>query len=358
MGCPLTSQRVCVFHQCEADRSLVLGMLAVDAARAQSVCRTVEQQRKHAEQKIRRDLSRTMQSEVEERLAATEGLQAQRERAAHAADEAAWLERERAWRAREAELTDEVARLRTESDAMEQKLVRIAVDGTQRARLAADEREELLERHAAALEEVSRRNAELRAEHARACAQQSAMEVELHHAEHEARLQVIECEETRGAMAAAVRELVPLRQEVVEQRSQLLEVSRATAELRAAKEDDQASFMIAKKATARIRRNKQLKTLDVAAKRHAAEMAQAEARRQEEAQVTEKAVATQLASAEERHQAEQRRRQLEEERRRQEAQEALRRQLEGERTAEVSRLNDEYEQQLEAEVPDAPTHHQ
>ena len=54
----------------------------------------------------------------------------------------------------------------------------------------------------------------------------------------------------RKAMSQAVRELVPLRQEVIEQRQQLLEVSRATAQLKNAKEEDQASFMIAKKATA------------------------------------------------------------------------------------------------------------
>ena len=64
-----------------------------------------------------------------------------------------------------------------------------------------------------------------------------------------------------GSVAIAARELVPLRAEIVQRRQEAVEVSRAVVDMKHAKEEDQASFLIARKAAARLIRKKHLKAL-------------------------------------------------------------------------------------------------
>ena len=203
--------------------------------------------------------------------------------------------------------------------------------------------------HAKALEEVARRNDALRADNARLGATQATLEVELQRAEHETRMAGIEGEEVRKSMASAVRELVPLRQEVVEQRQQLKEVSRATAALKAAKDEDQASFMIAKKATARILRNKHLKTLDTAVKEHRASLRRVEEEHRQEQERAATALEASRDDAEARHKRDLERMRAEEERSRREMQERLRKELEGEEMARAATAQSDYERALEQE---------
>ena len=305
--------------------------------------------RRQAEQRARTALATQMQLEVEERLAATEGRQAALARQEHAADEERWMKKEAEWQQKVEAVEAARSKLEGQLAASEHRL-RAATDAAARqSALTADDRDSLLTLHARALEEVAKSNAELRSENARLVAQQSIYEEEMFRAEHESRLNEMESEEIRNAMMQAVGELVPLRNECMKQEAQLKEVQRAAAQLKHAKDADNASFMIAKKATARILRNKHMKALDQAVAEHKDKIQQVEkARKADQAKVTD-VVSSELKSAEERHQRVMREQAEEEARRRQEAQALLKRQLEGENDARVQVISTEYERNMEVE---------
>ena len=197
----------------------------------------------------RRDFAAQLQKEVEVQVASAEKRVADVAKEERTADEARWRTREAEWQAARKKLEAERDRLKRELAASDRREAARAEEAVKLSETANDEHVKLQEVHAKALEDSAAKNDELRRENKRLVTQQTLLEEEVQRAEHMTRLNVIEQEETKNAMFSAVRELVPLRREVVEQRQQLVEVGRATAELQHAKEEDQA-FFIAKKATA------------------------------------------------------------------------------------------------------------
>ena len=334
----------------------------------------------------RRDFAAQLQKEVEVQVASAEKRVADVAKEERTADEARWRTREAEWQAARKKLEAERDRLKRELAASERREAARAEEAVKLSETANDEHVKLQEVHAKALEESAAKNDELRRENKRLVTQQTLLEEEVQRAEHMTRLNVIEQEETKNAMFSAVRELVPLRREVVEQRQQLVEVSRATAELQHAKEEDQASFLIAKKATARIIKNKHLKALDKVVVQHKQELQQVEEKRQADVERISNTVGNELEAAETQYK--ERMVQMQEEEvseeqnhksrstqhtgtarraasltpfrpplsllhtqvvRRKEAQETLKRQLETEAVARVQHVETEYERTLEVE---------
>ena len=331
----------------------------------------------------RRDFAAQLQKEVEVQVASAEKRVADVAKEERTADEARWRTREAEWQAARKKLEAERDRLKRELAASERREAARAEEAVKLSETANDEHVKLQEVHAKALEESAAKNDELRRENKRLVTQQTLLEEEVQRAEHMTRLNVIEQEETKNAMFSAVRELVPLRREVVEQRQQLVEVGRATAELQHAKEEDQASFLIAKKATARIIKNKHLKALDKVVVQHKQELQQVEEKRQADVERISNTVGNELEAAETQYKERMVQMQEEEVRklalqdctqpitlltphpllshshslsllhtqvvRRKEAQETLKRQLETEAVARVQHVETEYERTLEVE---------
>ena len=325
------------------------GGLRVNSSRRQQVAALTLQERKKAEMAIRRDIAAMQIAETEERIMLAEGTRVEQAKLAHQAEEAQWRERQSVWLTRQAELEAERDGLKAQVEEMKAKVRAANEQTTQQTAEAHRAKQQLLEMHTTVLEKSADNNAQLRQENARLLAQQKVYEEEVTQAEHEVRMQLIEGEEVKKAMAQAVRELVPLRKEVLEQRAQLKEVHRATAQLKHAKEEDQASFMIAKKATARIMRNKHLKTMEVAVKQGREKQKAIEAKKTEQVLQQVKETEAKLLSAEEQHAERLRRQEEEAARRREEMAENLRRQLEGEAEAMLHDTKSEYEQQMENE---------
>ena len=325
------------------------GGLAVNSARRQKVSALNDAERRKAELAIRRDLAIGLQAETEERILTTEGTRAEQAKLAHQADEAQWRKRQAEWLDREAELEAERDGLKAQLAEAQQAVDKANGEAAKRAAEASSAKEQVLQMHASVLEQSAANNSRLRTETARLLAEQKIYLAEVQQAEHEARVHLLEGDEVRKAMSQAVRELVPLRQEVIEQRQQLLEVSRATAQLKNAKEEDQASFMIAKKATAKIMRNKHMKALDVAVAQNKEKQKAREERRVAESQQKMKQVEDKLQDTEAEYREKMRQQALEEEERRQEMADALRKQLESEELARTSALQSDYERQMENE---------
>jgi chromosome segregation ATPase len=222
----------------------------VDVQRQRRLASRHMEEQRSAAMSARRDIAMQMQNEQEQRIAAAEVRQAAQARKEYAAGEQAWRQREAEMKSALGALEADRVRLEREVETHSKQLKKAADAAVQHAALASGDREELLALHAAALEVSAARNDTLSRENERLLVQQGLLEEEVQRAEHESTLNSIEMEEVRNAMAAAVQELVPLRQEVVEQRQQLVEVSRAAAQLKNAKEENQASFLIAKCARA------------------------------------------------------------------------------------------------------------
>ena len=324
-------------------------MLAVNADQAVGVLRLNEDEHRAMQQNARRALSTKMQEELEARIAAMSAKEREQYEKELAATETRWRSIEEQWASREAELKLERTRLAAERDAAVKKLEHKGDGRNEYAERLVAEREELLRMHAAALEEAASHNNELRRECSRLHAQQLALEREMRQAEHETRLETMEAEEAVKAMSSAVRELVPLRQEVLEHRAQAIEWSRAAAQLKAAQEEDQASFLIAKKTAARMIRKKHMKALDEMMVKHKQELSSVEDQREQEAQHVEELLASQVSSTEAKYKEELRKQKHEELERRRQLQEDLRRQLEGEAQVATSGLQSEYEETLRME---------
>ena len=323
--------------------------LAIDPEKRQHLSQQHMEERKQSEQRARVALASQMQAEVEERLAATEGRRAVAAREEHAVAEAGWRVKEAEWEQKVASLEAAQSALVERLAASEARMREAADAASRRDELAAGERERLLALHARALEESAAANAALRRENARHVVQEQIYLEEVHRAEHESHLNWMESDEIRNAMGMAVGELVPLRQEVLVQRDQLTEVTRAAAQLKNAKEADQASFMIAKKATAKILRNKHMKALDSAVKQNRDALAAVEKEREADAQRVSETISNELASAEQQHAAKMRKQAEEAEARRRETQEALRKQLAGESAVRMQHVQSEYDRNMEVE---------
>ena len=215
--------------------------LAVDAAKATAVLRSVDDEMRRIKHQVRQGLAADMQRAFERRVAEVTHEHREKQKRASAADDERWRAAEERWQAREQALLQEQTRLAAERDEVVSRCTGASEEISQLAERQAAERESLLAMHAAAMEESARHNAELRGECLRLRAHTAALERELRVTEYETRLQSLEGEEALRAMETAVRELVPLRHEVLDHRAQAHEWSKAAAELAAAREADQVS---------------------------------------------------------------------------------------------------------------------
>ena len=326
-----------------------MATLEVDSGRARRVAEISADAKKKMEQAVRRDLAKQMQAESEARLQAASGWKVAEAQQERAAVEERWHAREADWRKREKELEKERDELTDQLQEAREALLVEAQVVARRAEESSGARDQLLATHARVLEDSAAANAALRKENARLASQQKVYESEVQNAEHEARMKTMESEEVRKSMAAAVRELVPLRKEVIEQRQALKEVDRATAQLKHAKEEDQASYVIAKKATAKILRNKHMKTLDEAVKNHKKDVKEIEKQKKADEAKQRAKLEQELSGAQAEFHDRLRQQAEEEEQRRQAMQESLRKQLEGEEQARMEELANEYEVQMQNE---------
>ncbi len=326
-----------------------MAALAVNAERADRVLQHLDEERKAAAMRIRREVAAEFQQSIEHKIAEMTVEQQEWYERQRAEDQQRWMALEQQWREREAAVEAERARLAGERDAALQSSAHASVAAAEDNARLVRERDALLSDHAVALEAGAAQADELRVECRRLRAQLSSLERELRQTEHETRLKGMESEEAVRAMQSAVRELVPLRQEVAEQRAQMVEWSRAAAELKAAQEEDRASFLIAKKTAARILRNKHMKALDVAVKQHKRELAEVEGKRRDEAARVQADIDAKVAATRADFDGELQRQRREEEERRSELQATLQKQLEGEARAVQDQLQSDYEEQLKQE---------
>eukprot|EP00966_Prymnesium_polylepis_P044004 1020085-Prymnesium_polylepis.1 len=142
----------------------------------------------------------------------------------------------------------------------------------------AEQLQQQQQEHMAALTGSDNRFEGLEAELRMARAQLACLVPELRHAEHDRRLHQIEAQEALKMAGQCARDIIPVRQELVELKSEYKEVCRKMGHLKALKEEEEASYLIAKKGFARMVRKRHMKALDNAVKRHGEELQQQKAK--------------------------------------------------------------------------------